>query len=83
MHNAILIFFFDLLIHLPILNRSLIYYYHIFFTTFTTGFVGSHLVDRLMMDGHEVTVMDNFFTGRKKNVEHWYEEKVGIIISPC
>lgn len=35
------------------------------------GFVGSHLVDRLMMDGHEVTVMDNFFTGRKKNVEHW------------
>ena len=24
-----------------------------------------------MMDGHEVTVVDNFFTGRKKNVEHW------------
>ncbi|XP_019634722.1 PREDICTED: UDP-glucuronic acid decarboxylase 1-like isoform X2 [Branchiostoma belcheri] len=35
------------------------------------GFVGSHLVDRLMMDGHEVVVMDNFFTGRKRNVEHW------------
>eukprot|EP00052_Salpingoeca_macrocollata_P015889 m.127169 g.127169 ORF g.127169 m.127169 type:complete len:439 (-) comp19845_c0_seq3:91-1407(-) len=35
------------------------------------GFVGSHLVDVLMEDGHEVTVMDNFFTGRKKNVEHW------------
>jgi len=35
------------------------------------GFVGSHLVDALMMDGHEVTVIDNFFTGRKKNVEHW------------
>lgn len=35
------------------------------------GFVGSHLVDRLMLQGHEVTVADNFFTGRKRNVEHW------------
>eukprot|EP00056_Hartaetosiga_gracilis_P016258 m.4480 g.4480 ORF g.4480 m.4480 type:complete len:453 (+) comp3899_c0_seq1:198-1556(+) len=35
------------------------------------GFVGSHLVDVLMKDGHEVTVIDNFFTGRKRNVEHW------------
>jgi UDP-glucuronate decarboxylase len=35
------------------------------------GFVGSHLVDRLMLQGHEVTVLDNFFTGRKINVEHW------------
>ncbi|KAJ8309847.1 hypothetical protein KUTeg_011712 [Tegillarca granosa] len=35
------------------------------------GFVGSHLVDRLMIEGHEVTVVDNFFTGRKRNVEHW------------
>lgn len=35
------------------------------------GFVGSHLVDRLMLEGHEVIVLDNFFTGRKRNVEHW------------
>ena len=28
------------------------------------GFVGSHLVDRLMMQGHEVIVLDNFFTGK-------------------
>jgi len=35
------------------------------------GFVGSHLVDALMRDGHEVTVIDNFFTGRKKNVDQW------------
>ncbi|KAK3610899.1 hypothetical protein CHS0354_000080 [Potamilus streckersoni] len=35
------------------------------------GFVGSHLSDRLMKEGHEVTVVDNFFTGRKLNVEHW------------
>ncbi|XP_054733765.1 UDP-glucuronic acid decarboxylase 1 [Anastrepha obliqua] len=35
------------------------------------GFVGSHLVDTLMVQGHEVIVVDNFFTGRKRNVEHW------------
>ncbi|KAI6173360.1 UDP-glucuronate decarboxylase [Aphelenchoides besseyi] len=36
-----------------------------------TGFVGSHLVDKLMMDGHEVIALDNYFTGRKRNVEQW------------
>lgn len=36
-----------------------------------SGFVGSHLVDRLMMAGHQVTVVDNMFTGRKKNIAHW------------
>lgn len=35
------------------------------------GFVGSHLVDRLLLAGHRVTVLDNFFTGRKINVAHW------------
>jgi UDP-glucuronate decarboxylase len=35
------------------------------------GFVGSHLVDRLMILGHEVTVLDNFFTGSKTTVSHW------------
>ena len=35
------------------------------------GFVGSHLTDKLMIDGHKVTVVDNFFTGRKSNVEQW------------
>jgi UDP-glucuronate decarboxylase len=35
------------------------------------GFVGSHLTDRLMTAGHLVYVVDNFFTGRKRNVEHW------------
>jgi len=35
------------------------------------GFVGSHLVDKLMMQGHEITVVDNFFTGQKKNIAHW------------
>ncbi|KAI8907908.1 hypothetical protein EDD86DRAFT_46065 [Gorgonomyces haynaldii] len=35
------------------------------------GFVGSHLVDRLMKMGHLVIVVDNFFTGHKRNIEHW------------
>jgi FlaA1/EpsC-like NDP-sugar epimerase len=35
------------------------------------GFVGSHLVDKLMKEGHEVIVVDNFFTGQKKNIAHW------------
>lgn len=35
------------------------------------GFVGSHLVDRLMMEGHEVIALDNFYTGQRKNIAHW------------
>ena len=36
-----------------------------------SGFVGSHLVDRLMMQGHRVIVVDNLFTGRARNVVQW------------
>ncbi|GAA94229.1 hypothetical protein E5Q_00878 [Mixia osmundae IAM 14324] len=35
------------------------------------GFVGSHLVDRLLFMGHDVTVLDNFFSGSKTAVAHW------------
>jgi UDP-glucuronate decarboxylase len=35
------------------------------------GFVGSHLVDRLMIAGHIVIVVDNMFTGRQRNVIQW------------
>lgn len=35
------------------------------------GFVGSHLVDRLMNAGEEVVCLDNYFTGRKSNVSQW------------
>ncbi|XP_047084283.1 UDP-glucuronic acid decarboxylase 1-like [Lolium rigidum] len=34
------------------------------------GFVGSHLVDRLLARGDSVIVVDNFFTGRKDNLAH-------------
>ena len=34
------------------------------------GFLGSHLIDRLLDKDHEVICIDNFFTGTKKNVEH-------------
>ena len=34
------------------------------------GFLGSHLCDRLIADGHEVVCMDNFFTGARTNVSH-------------
>ncbi|CAN1194141.1 UDP-glucuronic acid decarboxylase 4 [Linum perenne] len=37
------------------------------------GFVGSHLVDRLMERGDSVIVVDNFFTGRKENVMHHFK----------
>ncbi|MFN3679404.1 UDP-glucuronic acid decarboxylase family protein [Thermosynechococcus sp.] len=35
------------------------------------GFIGSHLVDRLMEAGHEVICLDNYFTGTKRNVLRW------------
>jgi UDP-glucuronate decarboxylase len=35
------------------------------------GFLGSHLIDRLMEDGDEVICLDNYFTGRKSNIARW------------
>ncbi len=34
------------------------------------GFLGSHLIDRLVEQGHEVICVDNLFTGSKRNLEH-------------
>ena len=34
------------------------------------GFLGSHLCERLIEQGHEVICLDNFFTGRKSNIQH-------------
>lgn len=35
------------------------------------GFLGSHLIDRLMVAGHDVICLDNFYTGNKQNVLQW------------
>ena len=34
------------------------------------GFIGSHLSERLLNEGHEVIVLDNYYTGRKENIFH-------------
>ncbi len=34
------------------------------------GFVGSHLIDRLLKEGHEIICLDNLFTGSKRNIDH-------------
>jgi UDP-glucose 4-epimerase len=39
------------------------------------GFVGSHLADRLIKGGHEITVIDDLSTGRYSNVEHLEDQK--------
>ena len=36
------------------------------------GFLGSHLCDRLLQEGHEVLCLDNFFTGSKENIAHLF-----------
>ncbi|MFL6468177.1 MAG: NAD-dependent epimerase/dehydratase family protein [Pyrinomonadaceae bacterium] len=39
------------------------------------GFVGSHLADRLIKDGHEITVIDDLSTGRYSNIAHLEDKK--------
>ena len=39
------------------------------------GFLGSHLCERLLADGHEVICLDNFFTGRRENVAHLMDDQ--------
>ena len=39
-----------------------------------SGFIGSHLCERLLALGHEVLCIDNFFTGRRGNVAHLLAE---------
>lgn len=38
------------------------------------GFLGSHLCERLLNEGHEVICLDSFFTGRKQNIEHLLDD---------
>ena len=37
------------------------------------GFLGSHLCERLLIDGHEVICVDNFYTGTKDNIAHLFD----------
>src|SRR5258705_1592869 len=39
------------------------------------GFIGSHLCERLLADGHDVLCLDNFFTGRRVNIVHLLESR--------
>ncbi len=40
-----------------------------------SGFLGSHLCERLLAEGAEVICLDNFFTGSKRNIEHLLDDK--------
>ncbi|MCS6959581.1 MAG: SDR family oxidoreductase [Pseudanabaenaceae cyanobacterium SKYGB_i_bin29] len=37
------------------------------------GFIGSHLLDRLLAEGHEVICLDNLYTGTRSNIAQWQE----------
>jgi UDP-glucuronate decarboxylase len=39
------------------------------------GFIGSHLCERLLNQGHEVVCLDNFFTGSKRNISHLQDNR--------
>lgn len=39
------------------------------------GFIGSHLCERLVHEGHEVICLDNFFTGRRENIFHLLDDR--------
>lgn len=39
------------------------------------GFIGSHLCEKLLAEGHHVICLDNFFTGSRKNIEHLLDNR--------
>ena len=40
-----------------------------------SGFLGSHLCERLLAEGAQVICLDNFFTGARRNIEHLLDHK--------
>jgi nucleoside-diphosphate-sugar epimerase len=42
------------------------------------GFIGSHLVDRLIDTGNRVVVLDDFRTGKRANLARWMDPKHGF-----
>lgn len=48
------------------------------------GFLGSHLADRLLAEGHEVVIVDNYITGSPRNIEHLQDNpKVSVLEIDC
>jgi len=45
------------------------------------GFIGSHLVERLVADGHFVTIIDNMYTGRPENLSHLPADQISINVA--
>src|SRR3989337_2562297 len=43
------------------------------------GFIGSHLVERLLLLGHQVAVLDNLSTGRKENISSFKLKKLKLV----
>lgn len=44
------------------------------------GFIGSHMIDRLLADGHHVIAIDNFSTGRPENLDHQKGHKNLLVV---
>jgi UDP-glucuronate decarboxylase len=57
------------------LSREETYFARRVMVTGGAGFVGSHLCDRLIARGDEVLCVDNFYTGRKRNIAHLMDHK--------
>ena len=46
------------------------------------GFIGSHIVERLLKDGHFVRVLDNFSTGKRENLPQGFHTEGGTPAHP-
>ena len=54
------------------------------FVTGGAGFIGSHIVDRLINEGNSVTVYDNLSSGKKEFIKHhWNNNKFTFIQEDC